>query len=741
MNYLYAKFEKSMILRHLFVIFLLLSLTLNSNGQLSYGGIPASFNILKKAAALIPVIDMESVDNDRLLNDEQSDPKNLKAFYFAKTFNVDISPNSSGRWENTKDMKIWRIGLRSKGAWSLNLIFDKMIIPKGASLFIYSKGHEKVLGAFTSENEQSSGYFSTYPIPGDEIVVEYNEPVGSAYPGELHLSSVNHDYKNIFGTRPLGESDTCNMDVFCPDAAAYLIQKQAVVNLIVAGRELCTGTLVNNTKQDKTPYVLTAGHCISSASDAQQTVFCFNYESPACRNGAKSSINGYADQTLSGAVLKSRSDSLDFALIQLETAPPAEYRPYYAGWDRSLIIPSSTAAIHHPKGDVKKICKDYNPPTIGSYNSDFISKGFWIIGRWEIGTTEAGSSGCGLLNQNKLLVGTLTGGSSTCTTPTNDLFAMFNKQWDYYKTSDQQLKVWLDPNNTGATELAGLNPFGSDSCALFTNAVDGEVFTLQKVSNQSGGYKSGHNGLRINGYAERFGKTSRTLLSSVSIGVARVYSTVSNLNSKITMKIYGEDIISGLPGSELIVMDLPFSLLSEKKMNHIVLDNPIVIQKNYFIGFDINYSNPTDTFAVYHTVGRLKNSANDAFARYNGSWKPFYWIPELGISSSLLINANGCQNTLAIDNTPTVDEALKFEVLYPLTVNTDYILLRNKGAEEYCVVSLYDILGHKLFTGERLLSNTPKEISMAHYHTGVYFLTVETVSAKQVIKIVVKKSN
>jgi len=73
--------------------------------------------------------------------------------------------------------------------------------------------------------------------------------------------------------------------------------------LIIGGRELCTGTLVNNTSQDKTPYVLTAGHCIENASDAQQTVFCFNYESPACGNG-ESSLNGYADQTLTGAILK-----------------------------------------------------------------------------------------------------------------------------------------------------------------------------------------------------------------------------------------------------------------------------------------------------------------------------------------------------------------------------------------------------------------------------------------------------
>ena len=110
-------------------------------------------------------------------------------------------------------------------------------------------------------------------------------------------------------------------------------EKQAVVQLVISGTDLCTGTLVNNTRRDKTPYLITAGHCILTTSEAQETVFSFNYESPFCGNGG--SVNGYASQTMTGAILRSRSDSLDFALVELETMPPPEYRPYYAGWDCS----------------------------------------------------------------------------------------------------------------------------------------------------------------------------------------------------------------------------------------------------------------------------------------------------------------------------------------------------------------------------------------------------------------------
>lgn len=730
-----------MILRYLLITILLVGWALRGSGQLSFGGIPASFNQLKKAGAAVPVVEMEPVNNDQLLIEEKADPENLKTFHFAKSFSVDLSPDFSGVWEERGEMKIWRLGLRSKGAFSINLIFDKMILPEGASLFIYSADHLKILGAFTSNSEQSSGYFATYPIAGDEITVEYNEPVNSPCQGELHIVSVNHDYKNAFGTRPLGESGLCNMDVYCPDASNFKKEKQSVVCLIVAGRELCTGTLINNTKQDKTPYLLTAGHCIESAFDAQRTVFCFNYESPSCGNGS-GSLDGYADQSLSGAFLKARSDSLDFALLQLETTPPADFRPYFAGWNRSSTNPVSTVSIHHPKGDVKKVSKDNNPPTIGSYNNDFKSNSFWIIGRWESGATEAGSSGAPLFNQNKLLIGTLTGGTSSCSNPTNDLFAMFNKQWDTNKSSGYQLKYWLDPNNTGATELTGLSPFGSDSCMQFSNIAIDEQDTLMKYSNQYGGYKTGHNIMKTTSYAERFTKTSKTLLSSVSIGVAKLSSTTSNANSKIILKVYNEVATTGLPGDELVSVDVPLNLMSSRKMNYIELTNPIVLNNHYFIGFDINYTNPKDTFAVYCTPDRIQATKNRSYAKSGSIWKPFYGIPGFGISTSMLISANCCENTLSTDTVTPIPEIAKYVVIYQQTGVIIYqqtglsnnLLLQNTGTEKTGTIALYDVLGRKLYEVKGKISNTPGEISPGQLSTGLYFLTIEDGSSRQVIK-------
>ena len=728
-------------MKYLLIIALIITFAFRSSGQLSYGGTPISFNLKKELTSLVPFIEMDPVNNTQLLKEEALTVNHLKPFRFAKSFNVDISPKSSGIWTVVGDMKIWRVGLRSKGAWSLNLIFDKMIIPKGASLFIYTSDHSKVLGAFTSDNEQSSGYFPTYPIAGDEIMVEYNEPIATAYPGELHISSVNHDFKNAFGTRLIGPSGLCNMDVYCPEGSPYLTLKQSVVRLEIGGQYLCTGTLVNNTKQDTIPYLLTAGHCINNLTDAQTTVFCFNYESPSCGAGGNS-INGYSDQTMTGAFLKARSDSLDFALLQLETSPPAVFRPFYAGWDRSTAIPTSAAAISHPNADVKKISFDKSAPTIGSFSSEFTSNSFFIIGRWAIGTTEPGSSGCALLNQNKMVVGSLTGGTSSCSNPTNDIFSMFSKQWDHFKTSNMQLKYWLDPSGTGVSQLSALNPVESkNACKLFSNTVTGERDTLFKIAKQSGGYKTGHNYLGITGYAEQFTKTKRTLLSSVSIGVAKMSSKSSN--SKITLKVYDESSISGMPGNELYSLDLPYSVLSAQAMNDIELANPIIINNQYFIGFNISYANLADTFAVYSTPDRVLQNKNFAYAFLNGSWKPFYGIPQIGISTSLLIDANGCQNTAATDTIPNTLITNKYVVIYQQTGliiyqqtgANDNVLLQNTGTEQVSTISLYDILGRKLYEDRHLLLTTPEALATGHLPTGVYFLTIETSQKRQIMKI------
>jgi hypothetical protein len=332
------------------------------------------------------------------------------------------------------------------------------------------------------------------------------------------------------------------------------------------------------------------------------------------------------------------------------------------------------------------------------------------------------------------MVGSLTGGTSTCSDPTDDLFAMFSIQWNHYSTTNQQLKAWLDPDNTGVAEIPSLNPYSqTQSCDLFSNMIYGESYTLQHLGNVSGGYISGHNYQKITNYAEKFIQTKQTKITDIAIGVAKSIST-GNANSLIHLQVFKEDTVSGLPGEKLMTMDIPINLLSQNKMNLITLDNPLIVNGKYFIGYELNYTNPSDTFAVYST-SRKKTSQNKAFIQQDGFWKPFYAFPGIDQPTSLLIDAQGCQSIAADTIPPTPTEANKFKILYPQTGISDYVYLQNTGSEEYVRINLYDISGRKMFIRQENITSVPQLIALENYSSGIYFLTIEGSTGTQVIKI------
>ena len=55
-----------------------------------------------------------------------------------------------------------------------------------------------ILGAFTDYNHKPHGGFSTAPVVGDKIILEYNEPHDATFRGDISISTVAHDYRNVF---------------------------------------------------------------------------------------------------------------------------------------------------------------------------------------------------------------------------------------------------------------------------------------------------------------------------------------------------------------------------------------------------------------------------------------------------------------------------------------------------------------------------------------------------------------
>jgi len=251
-------------------------------GQMSQGGVPYSFES-DTFSGEVPVIQMTDIDESTIDSIKtENGTARARPYQFAYGFDVNIDVKDSSRVDSLDIGLLHRLKIVSDGAKSINLIFDKYHIPAGAKLFIYSEDQEDVKGTFTSGNNKESQIFPTLPVKGDTILIEYFEPYSPEYEGELNIGKVSHAFigseNNHVGFE---ESGPCHVDINCnPEGNGWQQESRSVLMIIKNGTRWCSATLVNNTNEDGTAYVLTANHCVSTNSGIQNSVFVFNYESP-----------------------------------------------------------------------------------------------------------------------------------------------------------------------------------------------------------------------------------------------------------------------------------------------------------------------------------------------------------------------------------------------------------------------------------------------------------------------------
>lgn len=382
----------------------------------------------------------------------------------------------------TQDVRL--LSLSASGAQALSLGFSRFHLAPGAKLYIYTPDHARILGAFTRESNPPGGIFATQTLPGGCVVLQYEAPQGTPEP-IVEVDHVGYMYDmpsaeaalppNISGEE--GSSGLCQVNVNCPEGNETRQQQDAVVQILTkigSAYALCTGTILNNTKRDFKPYVITAAHCAipltkeASADDLKEWVFTFHYERPYCHNNHSVKHLSYSITGAKKLTILDKQGKSDGLLLELLQPIPAYYGAYYAGWDRSGEPFSKAHGLHHPKGDVMKIATVTKAPEDWTWStSGFTSdrNAHWKM-RFEAtanghSVTEGGSSGSGLFNQDGLLVATLTGGSAECDKNINgsNMYGKLSYHWAKYKTATQgefDMASWLDPVGGGtATKLEG----------------------------------------------------------------------------------------------------------------------------------------------------------------------------------------------------------------------------------------------------------------------------------------------
>ncbi len=456
------------------LILCFINITFKSLAQISEDGIPPSFTNLTLQKINFPTVKLIPPDivklnaEDNLLEQQ----KIKKPPRMAVSIPVDINMDNSGTWItlNNGD-RIWILCIEAPDALALGTYYDNFYLPDGTELYLYNEDKTQVIGAFTSKNNHESGLFATEFIQGSKTYIEYYQPAMVSSSPIFHINEIAYGYRLIhfpfLKTKEFGDSQACEVNVNCPQGSNWQDQKRGIARISIKIGSYyywCSGSLINNVKEDCTPYFLTACHCGdgASTSDLNQWVFYFNWEAPGCTTPTTSP----SWKTMTGASFKATdgnegNNGSDFYLIKLNNTPPASYNLYLNGWSRSTTPSPSGVSIHHPAADIKKISTYSTTLTSGSWGA---TNSHWVV-KWSSGVTEEGSSGSPLFNNSKQLIGSLTGGMSACTingagsgTGPNepDYYGKFSYSWANNGTvASKRLKDWLDPNNTNVTAING----------------------------------------------------------------------------------------------------------------------------------------------------------------------------------------------------------------------------------------------------------------------------------------------
>lgn len=372
---------------------------------------------------------------------------------FAEIVDVDYEMLAIAKLSSFSENSVYAMKIVGQKALNLSLQFNEFNLSPNAVLSIYTDF--EITDSITAKENNPNKIWATRVYQGNIIYITLSVPLKEESQIKLRINKMGFGYRQIGGGffgNP-GTSGNCNINVLCPVGTGWEDERNSVALIVSGGDEICTGTLVMNTCNNNIPYLLTANHCLNS--NVANWVFQFQTWSTDCNTN----IGWREDVQFNGCQLRANNAATDFALVELNQTPPANSGITYSGWTRDPNPAIRTTGIHHPMGDLMKICHDLQAPVSVSWGSG--ASNHWRA-IFDQGIVQHGSSGSALYDENNRILGQLHGNyNNICNIGDNNCFCTvqipsigeygrFDISWTGGGTNTTRLSNWLDPNNSNA---------------------------------------------------------------------------------------------------------------------------------------------------------------------------------------------------------------------------------------------------------------------------------------------------
>jgi len=290
---------------------------------------------------------------------------------------------------------------------------------------------------------------------------------------------------------------------------------------------------------------------------------------------------------------------------------------------------------------------------------------------------------------------------------TNGIFSDTLTKGDFIIVTDG---LWQDPNGF---------------CDTINNLTSNDIpLTFRHLTPDKWGYFPGHNGYTVKAYAEKFTNYTFSNVQGMLVPVIKAYSASSSAKVKFT--VWDMDT-TGYPGNEIETIDAQIGDFTPYLYHSILFDNPAPVNGTFFVGFQLFYSTPADTFAIYMAPNRGIGGQNTMYVKRSSDWMCPSDLLGDTLNTALGINLIGCLvKVKEID----IEENIN---IYPNPSNNIVNIDINDKLNSDIKVAVYDIFGRELNVSESQIDTGNISLNFSEYNSGIYLIYI-TVDEKLITK-------